>query len=149
MAAAAGIRLGANSTVNRNTGSYGSPTWSAIASKDVTINLEFEKADVTTRQSLGFKQSEPTLLGLSVEYEILEIPLDTTFLAIRNAFINKTVIDTLLSSGTSAASGESTVRADMKVTGFKKGEPLNGVNTHTVTLEPCYSANPVVIANNA
>lgn len=31
-----------------------------------------------------------------------------------------------------------------KIIGWKKGEPLNGINTYKVSMEPCYSANAPV-----
>ncbi len=143
------LRFGANATVNRNSASFGSPSWQYITlCRDLTANLDYEEADATQRGSGGNKQSEPTLRGISLEFDVLEDLNDANYLALRSAFINKTEIDTLISTGGATTSGELTLRAGYKIFGFKKSEPLNGINTYSVSMKPCYSTNTPAFATN-
>jgi hypothetical protein len=137
------LRLGGAASLNLNTGSYGSPTWSAIQIvTDVTQNLDADEADASTRGNFAFKATEPTLLGIALEFDILEDIADTNYASIRAAYFARTTLDVFACTGPAATSGEIFVRAVYKMFGFKKGEPLNGINKYTVTIKPCYSANP-------
>jgi hypothetical protein len=137
-----GLKIGANNTLNYNTASYGSPSWSPIpTARDVTLNLDAEEADASTRGGGGYKASEPTLKGVSFEWDMLEDHTDTAYLAIRAAYFAGTTVDLRASTAAATAAGELWLRAVCKIFGFKKGEPLNGVNTFTVTAKPCFSAN--------
>jgi len=140
-----GIRLGANATINRNTNTYNSPTWDAITiAKDVQIPTSMEEADASCKASL-VKMMEPTLMALGVEFDIVEDVAQLDYLALRSAFLNRTSLDIKLCSGPITA-GEYSIRADMKVFKFDRKEDLNGINTISVSLKPCYSTNAVTFA---
>lgn len=54
------VKLGLDAKLYRNTGTFASPAWNEIQNvKDVTLNLEAGKADVTTRGSAGRRSCSP------------------------------------------------------------------------------------------
>jgi hypothetical protein len=139
------LRFGAKSTLNRNTASYSTPTWLPILPVgDVNLNISFEKANASTRGQQPIAANEPTQLILSIDFTMLEDIADVNYLAIRAAALAKTSLDILACTDVAGTAGEASVRCDYKVQEFKKGEPLNGINTYNVVIEPCYSANPAV-----
>ena len=140
-AAAAGSRLGADSTANYNSGTYGSPTWVGLpVAGDVEFGQTMAEAKVS-RRTLKFDQFEPTMLALEFTFDLLEIPADATFEAVRTAFYARTLVDMLFSSLGSATSSENQVRVECKIFDMKKVEPLEGVNRFTLKLKPCFSNN--------
>jgi len=140
-----GIRLGANATINRNTASYGSPTWDQITiAKDVQIPTSMEEADASCKASL-VKMMEPTLMALGVEFDIVEDVGQADYVALRTAFLARSSLDIKLCSNT-IATGEYSIRADMKVFKWDRKEDLNGINIISVSLKPCYSTNAVTFA---
>ena len=150
MAAAAGIRLSFNATACRNTGTYGSPTWTAIGIVgDVKADMTFEEADSSVRNGAGFKWSDPTLLGISIDLDIKCVPVDTGYLALRAAALARTAVDVMFSTKGNADSGELTLRADFKFFKFGQDEALNGIIVNPCTIKPCYSSNAVTFATNA
>jgi hypothetical protein len=140
------LRFGADAKASRNTGTWGTPVWNEINNVNDALNqgLAFEEADATVRVAgtgVKVKMSEPTLLGVEISWRMLEDLDDADFLAIRTAFFARTPLDIVLHSGPLADSGETFLRMEYKVFNFAKGEPLNGINTHDVTIKPCYSTN--------
>ncbi len=139
------IRLGANATMYRNSNSYATPTWVVFSNvRDVDLTEDMEEADATTRGSGKVKMTEPTLLGLSLEWEMIEDPADTTYALFLGYHLNRTMVDLTATSGpTQGVTGETFIRAEMKIIGWKKSEPLSGINMVKVTAKPCYSTNSV------
>ena len=140
----ADLRFGADAKLYRNTGTFGTPVWAEVKNVNDALNvgLTYAEADATIR-GVGVTQSEPTLLGLELSFRMLEDLDDTQFTAIRTAALAKTILDMLTCSGPVATAGETYVRKEFKVTGFNKGEPLNGINTYDVVMKPCFSTNPL------
>lgn len=151
MSAAAGIRLCFNATMNRNTGNYGTPVWSAVGLvDDLTLDCTFEEADASIRGSGGYKFTEPTLQVLQLEFGLKCVPSDAGYIALRANFLStpRAVQDVLISTINSNTTGEFTLRADYKCVKFGQEEKLAGIIVNPVTLKPCYSANPVVWTTN-
>jgi hypothetical protein len=83
-----------------NAGTYGSPTWTEICNvKDLTLSLEKDEIDVTTRCSGGFKEYADGLLDANVTFNMLYDPADTAFAAIQSAFFAKTAIEFAVMDG--------------------------------------------------
>lgn len=66
---------------------------------------------------------------------------DQDFQAIRDAYLNGTVLDMVILDGPYDQSGSQGLRADFGVTKFTRNEPLEEGVTVSVTLKPSYSAN--------
>ena len=86
--------------------------------------------------------TEPTGLEANLTWKMLEDLNDVEFLAFRAAFLSKAALDLQVASGPITTPGETFLRGDFKVFGFKKAEPWNGINTYDVSVKPCYTTNP-------
>lgn len=147
-----GVKLGLACKLFRNSGvTYGSPTWVEVKIvKDVTIPLEDEEADATTRGALGWEQIEPAIRKSGLEFQIVWDSADTNVQAILTAYLNRTKLDLAALDGAASGEGAQGLRAVMKVTKFARNEPLNGVVVIDVTIKPCFEiTNPPVWATMA
>lgn len=108
--------------------------------RNLTLNLTSAEADATTRASNGWKVTLPTTFDGSVEFEMIADPGDADFVAIRNAFFNRTNIAMAALTGDSTVEGVEGLWADFRVTAFTRNEDLEDVVKHNVTLKPGYSA---------
>src|SRR5262245_3621183 len=105
-----------------------SPVWTEIRNVNGSLEVKptYKEADSTTRGSGGVETTEPTLLGIELSWTMLEDPADPGFLAMRQAFFLRNVIQFLTCSAAYTVAGEPYIRSDMKITGFEKSEPLDG-----------------------
>jgi hypothetical protein len=139
------LRFGADAKLKRNTGTFAAPVWSEIKNINEQLGLDLSrpKSDATIRGG-GREMTEPApLLTIGLSFKMIEDLADTEFLAIRAAFLAGTILDLLCCSGDEAVAGETYVRTEYKVSQFKKAEPVKGLNTYDVSVEPCYSTNPM------
>ena len=138
------VRLGLDAKIYRNVGTSSSPVWDEIAGvKDVTLNLETGEADVSTRNTGGWRATVATLVDASVEFEMVWDPTNDDFVAIRNAFFSRGTIELAILDGDIAVSGSQGLRAACVVTNFSRNEPLEEAITVSVTAKPTYSiGNP-------
>lgn len=144
------IKRGLDCYVYRNTGSYASPTWNAVACiRDLTLNMEAGEADVSTRNGSGWRATLGTLKDASIDFQMIPdraITADKDDLdAFRSAFIAGTVVECLIldgaepaPSGTIASEG---LRASFAVTAFSRNENLEEGVAYDVTIKTGPSAN--------
>lgn len=139
------VKYGFDGTLSLNSGSYGTPTWAAVANtRDVKVGASLDEYDASTRAGGGVKQSEPTMLGLEVTGLVRSDQNDTTgFVALETAFLGRTSLDVLVLDGGATVSGSRGYRCDMKVFKFDEDQSLGNILHHEFSLKPCVSANPV------
>lgn len=136
------IVFGYQGKAYRNTGTYGSPTWNDIPNiRDVTITLQTDEDDVTTRGGNGWKQNAATLKDMSIEFEMVYDTTDADFTAMQSAFLNGTSIDMAFMDGDISTTGKQGPRAEMMVSQFGRNEPLTQAMKVPVTVKPAYSSN--------
>lgn len=134
--------LGMDAKLYYNTGSYASPTWTLIDNvRDLTLNLERGDTDITTRSGGGWRQSVATLADGSIDFGMVWDNTDTVFTAIKNAFINNTVLEFLVLDGLVATSGSQGLRASMAITSFSRNEGLEDALTVDVSAKTAYADN--------
>lgn len=97
--------------------------------KDLTLNLERDDADATTRADSGWENIEPGLARWGAEFDIVNTAGDTAYSALRAAFISGAAL--VVSIADDAAE---TVTGNMSVMRFTRNEPLNGVVTTSCRL---------------
>lgn len=125
-----------------NTGTYGTPTWTEITNvKDLTLSLEKDEIDLTTRGSNGFKEFADGLIDASVEFGLLWDTSDAAFTALQDAFFNKTSEELLILDGSSATSGNQGLRATMMVKSFSRSESLGEALMVEVSVRPVKNSN--------
>ena len=136
------VRLGINAKIYRNTGTFGSPSWDEIKNvKDVTLNLEADEEEVTTRGSGGWKEFEQTLKDASIEFDMRADDTDADFTALKNAWANRATIELMALDGDEATTGTQGLRAEMRVISMTRSEPLGGHLSYSFTIKPAVNAN--------
>lgn len=134
--------LSENAKFYRNSGTYGSPTWDLISNvKDLTLNLDKDETDVTTRASGGFKEFVDGLIDASIEFSMLWDTSDADFTAIRTAFFAKTAIEFLILDGLQATAGSQGLRVTCMIKAFTRNETLGEALMVDCTIRPVKNAN--------
>jgi len=88
--------------------------------KDVTIEMEANMADISSRASDGWRSKKPTLRDLAIEFDIVWSDGDAVATALRNAFVNGTAISLYAKDYDSGAGPD----CDFYVARFGRNEPL-------------------------
>src|SRR5687767_3650409 len=136
------FKLGLDGKTYRNTGTYAAPTWNELKNiRDLTLSLEKGEADVTTRGNNGWRAIVATLKDASVEFELVWDTTDDDFIAIRDSYLNNTVLELAIMDGDITTSGSQGLRASFMVTNFSRGEPLEEAMLVSVTVKPTLAAN--------
>lgn len=136
-----GAKTGSDCIAYRNTGTYGTPVWNPWTNlRDLSLNLEMGDADASYRGS-NWKRTLATMKDGSVDAEMIHDPLVDDYNVIRDAFINKTVLDLAIADGAIATVGTQYFRADFQAFGFSRNEPLEDTVTVKVPLKISYSTN--------
>lgn len=134
--------LGQDAKLYRNAGTYGAPNWNEVTNvKDLTLNLEKGKADLTTRGNNGWRANAGTLKEAAVEFDMVWDTGDDDFTAIQEAYFDNTSIEFLVLDGDVATSGSQGLRATMDVMSFSRNESLEEALTVSVKVEPTYADN--------
>jgi len=138
------VSLGLEAVLYRNTGSYGSPVLLRVDNvKDVTLNLERNVADVTTRGNEGWRANVGVLKDGTVDFTMVWNTDDVNFQAIRDAFLARsiaagTIEFFVMSADVDEADAEG-LRASFMVTKFTKNEKLEEAQMVDVTIQPTIS----------
>jgi len=133
------FKLGLSAKLYRDTGS----AWDEVTNvKDLTLSLEKGEADVSTRGNNGWKASIAALKDASVEFNMVYDLADTDMTAIRDAFLNNTVVRFMILDGALdvAAAGSQGLRASFMVTSFKLPQNLEEAQMAEVVMKPTYAA---------
>lgn len=134
--------LSENAKLYRNTGTYASPTWDLVSNvKDLTMSLDKDEVDITTRASGGFKEFIDGMIDASIDFGMVYDTADTDFTAIRTAFFAKTAIEFLILDGLVATAGNQGLRVTCMVKGFTRNENLGEALMVDVTLRPVKNGN--------
>lgn len=102
-----------------------------VANVDVDTNAG--ETDVTTRACGGWKATATTLKDCEVSFEM---PLDTAnagYIAVRSAYLSGAPIGLAALTGLKTVAGNEGPVGDFTITGFKRGEPIDGAITMSVT----------------
>lgn len=135
------IYVGLDAKLYRNTGTYASPVWNEIdIASDVTLSLEKTKAEATARNS-KWKRHAVGLKSASLSIKILADTGQEDYLALRNAYMNDTVLDLAIASGPITTSGTEYFRADFHIFTFPIGQPLEEIGTVEIEADLAVTAN--------
>ena len=92
-------------------------------------HLDASEADVSTRDNDGFRATIAGLKECTIEFEMLYLPNDAGFAAIKNAWLTSGQIHL---AALTSANGEGPV-GDFSITGFSRTEPLEEAIKYSVT----------------
>lgn len=116
--------------------------------RNVTLTMQSDETDTTTRANNGWKANEPTLKGAQIEFEMVWDNSDETFATFMDAWINRTKLSIACLTGSVA--GAKGLWAACKIFSFTREEPLEGVATAKVVAKPCYDAvSPAIVTVSA
>ena len=101
--------------------------------KDVTVSLEANEADVTTRANSGWRATAPALRECSIEFEMVWKPSDAGFTAVKDAYLNGTTIELAALDQDRATSGAQGPKGSFSITSFSRQEPLEEAQNVSVT----------------
>lgn len=133
------FKLGLSAKLYRDTGS----AWDEVTNvKNLTLNMDKGEADVSTRGNGGWKASVAALKDASVEFEMVWDLADADLTAIRNAFLNDTVVRFIILDGAidTAAAGCAGLQASFMVTKCTIPQNLEEAIMCQVTMKPTYAA---------
>lgn len=129
-------KLGISARLYRNTGTYNSPTWSAVNNiSDVTVNVAWDKGDASTRAS-RVKGGAKTQLDLSVNVKMAVSDTDTAYLAFIGASLDDTRIDVLVLNGDIGTEGVRGFRFDALVYTANEDQALGNTLYDDMMLSP-------------
>lgn len=133
-------RLGLDAALYRNSGTYSTPVLVKVGNcKDVTVNLEKNKADVTTRSNNGWRANIGVLKDASVDFAMVWNTSDENFQAIRDAFLHNTPIEFFVMSADVAETDSEGLRATFSIDKFTKNEPLEDAQGVDVSMSPTFA----------
>lgn len=134
--------LGKDCKLYRNTGSYGTPTWNEIPNvKDLGLDLETSEADVTTRGNNGWEAVVAALNRGGINFQMVYDTADPDFVALRDAYLNKTTTEFAVMDGDITVSGKQGLRATCMMVTFSMTENLEEAVMVDVAIKPTYAAN--------
>lgn len=139
-------RLGLEGVLYLNTGTYATPALTRVDNcRDLTLNLEKNDADVTTRGNNGWRAIVSVLKDATVEFNMIWNTDDAVFQAIKDAFLAASIEDQsleffVMSCDIDEADCEG-LRATFTVSNFTKNEPLEEAQNVDVSLRPTISAH--------
>lgn len=115
--------LGIDCKAYRNAGTYASPSWNEVPNMaDPTLTLESTEAVVTTREGGGWELVIAAIKKAGLAYKMIWDPTDTDWVALRDAWLNKTPVEFLILDGAVGTSGSQGLRAGMTVLKFTRSE---------------------------
>lgn len=137
-------RLGIEGKLYRNVGTYETPNWLEVSNvRDLTLTLEKDEVDTTSRANAGWKAFRYTLRNVSIEFDMLWDPSDLHLQVFLAAFLNSgAVIECAILDGPITASGSQGLRASFEVGRVTRNEPMGDVMTVNVLLRPTNAPIP-------
>jgi len=141
MAAASAAKLGIKCNAYRNTGSYGTPVWSAMtAVVDASVNPSWKEGDSSSRASRA-ELAEATMLALALELNVKADDLFADYIALWNQFAAATAggMDLLVLNGDQAVEGVRGWRAFFQIFGAPEEQGKDNVVYDKFSLKPCFN----------
>lgn len=133
--------VGCNYKLYRNTGTWGSPTWLEVTTvRDNKLSMTKSTGDGSARLST-FKLYLAALKDVGIEYELLRDANKSETAALRDSYINDTVVNMAVCDQAIANSGAEYFKVDTLCTEFSRSEPLEGAVVLSVKQVPAYSSN--------
>lgn len=135
------VNAGVSCKLYYNSGTHGSPTWVAVDdAKDVMVNLGMGKAEVKRRGN-GWVQTLPTLKTAPITFGMVREVANTPHNTLRDAYLNKTVMDFAVADGAIATTGTQYFRADYYLYAFPINQPLEEAEDINVEADLAVSSN--------
>ena len=144
MAATSAVKPGIAGGVYRNTGSYGSPTWTEVTLvRDVSPTFPWDMADASVRATRA-KLYAKTQVDLGFSIVIRADDADTGYVALFDAAMSPTtLIDMMILDGDIATEGAMGIRMHANVSMGSQTQGAGDIVYTTFDLKPGYSSDGV------
>ena len=117
-----------------NNGTVGSPSWLEIDTvRDVTLNLERNEIDDTSRTTNGWRSRLAGLAQWGADFEMIYNTANTAWQKVRESFFLNTSIEVLVLDGDITVDDQEGIRGTVFVTNFERAEPLEEAVTNSTT----------------
>lgn len=133
--------LGRDCILYRNTASFGTPTFAAIA----TVNDPQETAQRPTAEIRGRGDDivieKPGARRSGYSFQSINVISDTGLLALRTAYLAGTTVLLWFADGAAATVGTTGLHAEFYVTQFARNEPDEGAVVFQIEVKPASTTN--------
>lgn len=142
MAATGAVKPGVKGGAYRNTGSYGSPTWTLMSLvKDVTPALPWDMAEAGSRETRA-KLYGKTRVDLGVQFSMRADDLDAGFNAVADAAVSPTTaLDLMFLDGLIATEGARGFRAQWLINMTSQPQEIDGNIYNQFEAKPAWSSD--------
>lgn len=143
MAATSAIKPAIGAGAYRNTGTYGSPTWTEMTLvRDAVNNMPWDFGDASVRATRA-KLYGKTQVDLAAQLTMRADDADTAYVAMFAAAMSPTsVVDLLILDGDIATEGAMGCRAEFLVS-FQQNQSIGEIVYTVFDLKPTYTSNGV------
>lgn len=137
------VSKGKDAVLYYNTGSYGTPTWSAICNvTDVSVSMTKNASDASTRCGDGWVESIPGLRDATVTFTSNFDKSDTEQGVLITSYLTDATVDIYVADGDITASGTyEGFRAVCMVSNMSIDQPLDDVQKINFELRPEATSN--------
>lgn len=143
------VLKGLDCYVYRNTGTYGSPTWSIVNPViEVTIDSSVGTIDASNRNST-YRLMLAGLLEWSATIRFNKDKDDTDFVALETAANGRTNVDLLILDGVRTSTSSTGFRVQGFFSSWNESQPLEGAIEIDATIVPAAIANPIATFTGA
>lgn len=104
---------------------------------NATLNLAYEEAEATTRGSGGVKETEPSLLNVSIDANLQWRNDNTQCEALWDAFMGRNEITLMALTGAATDPEARGVTGKFKITSFPQKQELANMVEHDIVFKPC------------
>lgn len=118
----------------------GTDGWNEMTNvRDLTLNLDTDRADVTTRGNNGFRAEIGTLKNGSISFDAVFDTTDTVFTSLQSAFFINSAVGVRALTGAADAQATQGLVADMAVVNFSQTQNLGDAVQVSIELSPTLS----------
>lgn len=141
MAATSAVKPGVNARVYRNTGTYGSPTWTAVnLTKDGNVSAPWDMVEAGARETKA-KLYGKTRIDIQIGLTVRADDLDAGYNALADAAMSQTtVMDMLILDGPITVEGARGFRAHFLVNESSQPQEIDGIIYDSFDLKPAWSS---------
>lgn len=102
---------------------------------DLSCDFDSDEADSTTRANSGWRSTTQTLKGNTITFDIMWDPDDAFFAALKDAYMNNTMLAMAILDQDEGTSGAQGLVANFAVTGFNWSQPIGENQKVDVTIK--------------
>jgi len=135
-------KYGVNAKLYFDAAGVAHETWTEVSKllgNEVTWTLEKRKQELIPRNLRGWKATIAKLKVTAFEFKLPVDHADAAYLAFEQAHLNRSAIGIAIMDGDITVAANEGLKGDFKVFKFDRSEPVDGIQTVSISLKPCIS----------